>query len=382
MTESNKIKDEYKIKSINTWDEAFFQDFVDIKNNIHLDVQEYLAEELTDIEVVLKLPYLKTNKVIWQATIISKNNVNVARVINFYDPNLPNLTYFGYLEFYNDEQLKNLLNKSCEDFCKLNKQNIIKGPINAHFFVSYRLKIKGDIHFHGEPDSLEYYHTFFTQNDYQIAKTWKTVEIDHKGMNKNFNQIKKKHNKKDLRKKDVSIKSITPWNFEKDIRTIYELFSSSYSNMSEFQPIDFESFYELYKDFKFVINPFFSFIIYYQEKPYAFNINLLDPLETIIKFKKKYKKPNSFQKLRLLTKIFFGNRILLFMHVGKIELENEPPIKGITSILNRRVFPMVFLFRIKKFYTCYLAQDSKSNDSFRNEDINNRCLYAIYQKQL
>ncbi len=301
------------IQTTETWDEHFFIQFTDFKNQLFKNDPNIFNESLEDLKVFFKKESPVTKEYYWKAFLVIDQSHVLARGVLSFKQN-STIGQVGFLEFSERKDAAELLFQAIEAESKKLGLNELRGPVNINFFISYRWKLpNGGAPFYTEPVVPNYYHDYIKQSGFNISETWDTFKIDFKAANKRWkekqNSIKKKPSGKYNK---IVIKHLWPWNFEKDLIIIHRLFVESYKQMGEYEEISFESFKILYKNFKYLVNPFFSYIAYFEDEPIGFVINIFDSLPILRRFAKKA--PTSTEKVSLIAKLATNKDRLLIMY--------------------------------------------------------------------
>ncbi len=351
------------------WDQNFFTVFVSLRNSIYKDQHSFIPESIEQVR-------LELSESSFLASLWLDNDTPVARVILFWSMEK---CYFGYFEILESMQLNQDIINWIEIEAKKKQATQIKGPIQANFFVSYRFKLNGEFKFYGEPYHQNFYPDYFLKNDFIIEKKWHTYLLDQEKAKLNYNEIHTRHVKKKGRtNSNIKVKFITPWRFKVYLDHCFYLFHNSYKNMPEFTPVSYEKFCKLYAGFNLIVNPFFSYLVFWQNKAVAFNINFFDPLPLIANYQKG---PSTLlRKLKLLIQIKLNNKNLMINYVGK-DPEIDGRVKGIQSIVAKYIYFFCKVLRVKNVYYGYVAEDSPSLKSF-GDTIKPVCEYAIVIKTL
>ena len=102
---------------------------------------------------------------------------------------LKNNAYLVFFECVNNKEVAKFLFDSAYQFCKKKKYKTIIGPVDASFWIKYRLKInKFDlVPYTGEPYNKDYYYDLFLDNGYKIihhytSNIYKQVKVKYKNV--------------------------------------------------------------------------------------------------------------------------------------------------------------------------------------------------------
>ncbi len=375
------------IKSVDYWDQEFFEDFADFKNKIYDDSSLYMEESVDDLRQVLESSYFKLQNIKYKAILFKMDNTIIARVVCYFDPNFPDFCNFGHFEILKQYSLQSFVIKEINQFALKYNVKQIRGPIQGNFFFSYRFKLEGDFRFYGEPHHQEFYPEIFYNWGFRCPKKWYTEKILHKsGTSEKFKKIRDASVKKNKKYK-YSTKFIFPWRWDSYIDSIHELFVESYKDMPEFSPIDKETFKSMYGNFKYIINPFLSYLMFYKGKPIAFTITFFDPLRIIFSYQERSKKVSNkwlklIDKILLLIRLKLNGGNLLIMYSGKIKGPKGEEFKGIQAAASRYISIFFYLFRGKDAYVCYLGEDSPAYSSFSQSNQKPISTYGVFYKKL
>ena len=154
---------EIKINKVHGWSEQFFQEFLAIKIDFEKNyVDKYLKPTLMDFKKEFLSPYFIQNKVRFCGIILrDSQNKPLAQVVLYYKNHLPEEVLFGHFNLIDSKEVADVLFSQMDLFASEVSAKQIKGPMQGHFFFSYRLKIWGETPFFGEPVHPKFYHERF-----------------------------------------------------------------------------------------------------------------------------------------------------------------------------------------------------------------------------
>ena len=292
---------------------------------------------------------------------INKENANLAKV--------------GFFEFLEEIEALQFLWSDIEVDAKKMNVSEIKAPINLNFFIGYRLRLKTtSSYFYSEPKEPLYYQSYYEKLGLRLCKTWDSFQVDMKKTRKNFTAIRKKKRPENK----LTIRNIDLKNFKNDMKLVYELFIATYKKMPEYEFISFDTFFILYENFKYLIHPYFSYLVFDGEKAVGFCINFIDPLEKILDYQKK-KNPSKLDKLILLLKLKCNFKRLLIIYVGRFDDEKY---KGVQSLVSKRLGIMALIFGVKEALVCFTSEDSPAKKSFNMNDHKIISQYGLFKKSI
>jgi hypothetical protein len=148
--------------------------------------------------------------------------------------------------------------------------------------------------------------------------------------------------------------------------------------MPEWEPISFDQFKVIYDDFKYIINPWFAYIVELRGKPVGFSINFADPLPVLLKVKGK--KLSTLEKALLFAKLRTNMSCFIIAHVGKIPGPNGEEIKGVQIQVSKRI--QIFAGMMRKVLVTFQMTDSPSRRSFETKSQETYAQYVLYGRDL
>lgn len=374
------------IVSVTTWDEHFFSDFVNFRNKIHKDVVTSFPETTTDYLRFFGPESVFLQDFAWQAIMIKAENKVLAKGILAWRKGTQQGN-LGFLDWENNPEAAKLLIQEIEKAARTNQLNQIKTPVDLNFFVKYRIRVPGgEKPVWGEPVYPDYYHDLFQVTGFQEIGRWDTYRLKKlQGIIDYFLKRKKlavkadgSHNKSKNKKLRTTIRCVKMSDWENELKIIHHLFSEAYKTMPEFEPISFDQFKVIYDDFKYIVNPWYAYIVELQGKPVGFSINFADPLPILSKVKGK--KLSMIQKAWLLARLRMNMSCFMIAHVGKIPGPHGEEIKGVQIQASKRI--QVFGGLMRKVLVTFQHIDSPSRRSFETKSQTTYAQYVLYGKNL
>lgn len=371
-----------RVQSTNVWDDSFFKLFVDFKNHIHKDIITSFPETLGDYAKYFAPKSAFEDDFSWDAFMVLKGDKVLAKAILCWRKGSlqGNL---GFLDWENDLPAAKLLIESVLASAKRNSLKSLKTPVDLNFFVKYRIRVPGgEKPFWGEPVYPDYYHDLFKETGFNVVGHWDTYRI-HKLQGILDYLLKRKklsvkptgsHSKTKDKNLRTTIRCVNMSDWDNELRIIYELFFEAYKNMPEWEPISFEQFRIIYDDFKYIINPYYAYIVELRGKPVGFSINFTDPLPILAKVKGK--KLSQAEKILLFAKLRLNTSCFLIAHVGKIPGPNGEEIKGVQIQVSKRIQYAVAIMR--KVLVTFQMTNSPSRRSFETKSQSTYAQYVLY----
>lgn len=366
------------IKSIDCWDDNFFKNWIDLHYLLYSSRTDVLPEALADFKKILSAAELFPDQR-WVAVTVFDQLAPVARALVTVSSLKPELAKVGFIECVDDESIFKALWSEVE--CKARELGArsLKGPINFHFFHSYRMKIWGKSRpFYGEPQQPAYYQRLLESVGMQKLKTWDTFRIRFFRSRRQYGEIRTAKKPEHV----LRIRSIRMSDFDREMAIIHKLFCETFSQMPEFEPVSLEAFKHLYSGFRYIISPLFAFIIEHEGTPVAFCVNFMDPQHVLLQHErlKKYV-PESVLNLWTLLRLKLNFKRLLIMYVGRLPAPGGQEFKGIQSLVAKKMNLPVAL-SIPELYICYTAEDSPALKSYKEDQKEMLAQYGIWGKSL
>ncbi len=183
--------------------------------------------------------------------------------------------YLGFFESEDCEEAVRLLFDKAESIAKKYNCTRIIGPVDASFWIGYRLKTNHfDKSYTGEPYNRDYYLRLWQSAGYAITERYYS---NHYGtiapsyQNPLFSsRLAQKH------AEGYQIISPSKDTFDHTLREVYSLLIELYKTFPAYKPITLEEFVTLYSYLKDLIHYPMVKMAYYQEKPVGFFISIPD----------------------------------------------------------------------------------------------------------
>lgn len=375
-----------RILSTSIWDDYFFERFVSFRNEIHKNIITSFPEKVEDYKKYFGTDSVFENDYSWEAYMVWDDERIIAKGVLSWrkDGSVGNL---GFLDWENNLPAANLLIDAISATAKRHSLKKIKSPIDINLFIKYRIRLPGGGKpFWGEPIYPDYYHELFKQTGFMEIARWDTFRISKlQGILdyalKRLKLAKKadgSHSKTKQKNLRTSIRCVNLKDWDNELRIIHKLFNEAYQTMGEWEPISFDQFKLIYDDFKYIIHPWYSYIVELRGKPVGFSINFVDPLPVLEKTKGK--ELSGVAKALLFLKLRTNISTFLIAHVGKIPGPDGEEIKGVQIQVSKRI--QVFSAFMKKVLVTFQVKDSPSRRSFNDKNLTPYAEYVLYGKEL
>ena len=274
--------------------------------------------------------------------------------------------YIGFFECINDDDCAKATFNAVFEFLKEKKLKRIVGPVNASFWIGYRLK---DDHFNSEiytaePYNKDYYKDLFTKNGFSVSQRYTSnfLKVPHD----NYDIYKKRFDQ--FTQNGYVIKSPGKNDFDFTLSEIYSLLIDLYSDFPVFKYIKEDDFTAVFSPLKNVLNFKMVKIAYKDGKAVGFFICFPNYKNLL------HKKMNILNILKVLAKKTFSKEyILLYMGVSADHL-------GLGAALNHSL--IVELRKRKSLSITALMLDGKITQSYGKDLIYDTYNYILLTKEL
>ena len=275
--------------------------------------------------------------------------------------------YFGFFECINDDKVARYVFKEAESFAKEQECNKLVGPVDASFWIKYRLKTNqfDKRPYTGEPYNKDYYQDLFKDNGFTICDHYTSnhyVGAEYEYINKEY-----EGKYKEFTDKGYEIRSIDIKEFDKSIEDMYRLITTLYSDFPIYKNLSKEDFIKTFSSFKSIINPSMVKFGYKDGKMVGFFISIPNYHNTVY-----HLTPVNLVKI-LKTRKDPEEYVMLYMGVDqKHHGLGRALVYSIIQELNQSKKPSIGA----------LAHDSKVTQDYAKEMVNNVYEYVLLEKEI
>lgn len=272
--------------------------------------------------------------------------------------------YLGFFECIKDRGVAAYLFEKATEYAYKNGYKKIVGPVDASFWIKYRLKINlfENKPYTGEPYNKDYYLELFQENDFKICHHY-TSNI--------YNKVVSKEPLYDERYmtfmgKGYKIISPNVQDFDRLIKELYELLTELYSDFPIYKDVSYEDFAAVFSDYRYIINMSMVKMAYYQNKAVGFFVSVPDYGNKVYHLK------NLFNILRVLrTKKKPKRYVMLYMGVDQEH-------RGLGKALVGSIMEELRISGLPSVGA--LARDGKVTQKYGEEHIEQCCEYVLLEK--
>ena len=275
--------------------------------------------------------------------------------------------YIGFFECINDSGVAKYLFDEAYKFADKKGYKKIIGPVDASFWLKYRLKInKFDlIPYTGEPYNLDYYYKLFLDNKYEVCEHYTSNQFQK--ADASYNNAKFWEHYNEFIKKGYEIKRPNDNEFDKCIKEIYYLIMDLYSDFPVFNKLELEDFIKVFNSYKAIINMDMVRMAYYHGRAVGFYISIPNynnivyhlNLSNILKIIKTRKNPKGY--------------VMLYMGVDKNHTGlGKALVCSIVEELKKSHLPSIGA----------LARDGKITQKYGEEMISSQYEYVLLERKI
>lgn len=345
-------------------EEKYIKDFLSIVDKLY--TKEDNMEDKDTIKSILNNTHPLSKYFNLSKFLIYDNDEVVGRFIITEYSDDKDTCYIGFFECINSKEVAKFLFDEANKFCKSKKYKYIVGPVDASFWIKYRLKInKFERPYTSEPYNKDYYFDLFKDNKYIVKEHYisnRYEQVDETYKNPKF----KEHFDEFL---SLGYEIVKPKDevFDKCMEEVYEMVTNLYSDFPIYKDVKKEDFLEVFKSFKKIINMDMVRMAYYKGKAVGFYISVpnynnlvyhLTPMN-IMKILKLRKHPKDY--------------VMLYMGVEK----------GHTGLGKALAYSiMLELMESGLPSIGALARDGKINAKYAEEMINSQYEYVLLERKI
>ncbi|MBR1931773.1 MAG: hypothetical protein IJ833_09960 [Lachnospiraceae bacterium] len=275
--------------------------------------------------------------------------------------------YLGFFECVNSRELAAFLFKEAESFCRRRGYKRILGPVDASFWLKYRLKINrfDTPPYTGEPYNKEYYFQFFLDNGFAVREHY--TSNDYRAIDESYVNEKYEQRYEAFIQKGYRIESPKVEDYERTMDQVYGLLSDLYSDFPIYKHVSLADFRVLFQSYKTIMNMTMTKLAYYGEQTVGFYISVPDYGNQVYHINL----PNLLRILRI--KKSPERYVMLYMGVDQAHQGlGKAIVYSIMKELQQNKLPSIGA----------LARDGKVTQNYAAEDITDVYEYVLLGKEL
>jgi len=274
--------------------------------------------------------------------------------------------YIGFFECVERPEVAKFIFDYAYEFAK--KKGFIKivGPVDASFWIKYRLKINcfDKEPYTGEPYNKDYYYTYFLENGYEVIEHYNSSM--YKVVREKDPLYEERYQK--LIEKGYSIISPKAEDFDKVLKELYRMITDLYRTFPIYKDLDYEEFKAVFSDYRYILNMDMVKMAYFNGEAVGFFVGVPNYGNKVYHLKN----PLNLFKI-LMKKRKADEYIMLYMGVDRKHL-------GLGRAL---VASMMNELREKEAKSIgALVKDGKVSQFYARDLIYGKYEYALFCKEI
>ena len=276
--------------------------------------------------------------------------------------------YIGFFECIDNSAAAQCIFKAAEVKAKKLGCTSLVGPVDASFWIGYRLKTNcfDKLPYTGESYNLPYYEKFFLENGFGVSGEY--VSNRYGKIPQSFLNKRNVRRLQHFTEKGYSICSLEKATFDKSLREIYRLLISLYSGFQTFSHITEDEFCAMYGSMRFAADFDMVKIAYYNGKAVGFFV-------TLPNYGNASSGKLTLSKLRHICKVKKAPEDYILLYLGA-----EPEHLGLGKALSECLLRE--MCKKQAYSVGALIRKGKVTGSYFSSLIEEQYTYALYEKKL
>ena len=257
---------------------TFSQESTYIQQFLHLPRRLYGPKELMqkpeeELAILTGTHVLSHYFTVVPLLVLDAKGTAVCRAVLTFYPDDPE-AFLGFFESEDLPEAAALLFQKAEVLAKEHGCTHITGPVDASFWIRYRLKVRQFEHtYTGEPSNKDYYFRLWRSAEYEVTARYFSNHYIPAVAHQNRQFTARLAEK---RAQGYIIKSPSRASFDKTLQDVYGLLIELYRPFPAYRPITEAEFTALYRYLKMLIRYPMVKMAYFQGQPVGFFISIPD----------------------------------------------------------------------------------------------------------
>ncbi|MBQ8300250.1 MAG: GNAT family N-acetyltransferase [Clostridia bacterium] len=182
--------------------------------------------------------------------------------------------YIGFFECVKNNDIAKFLFETAYNFAKEKSYKELVGPVDASFWIKYRLKINAfdKMPYTGEPYNKDYYYKMFLENGYEVTNHY--ISNIFPVITEHYINGKFEERYENFTKNGYEIISPDLKNYDKLMEELYYMITELYSDFPIYKHLSLEDFKDVFSGYKYILNTDMVRFAYYNKKPVGFYISV------------------------------------------------------------------------------------------------------------
>lgn len=275
--------------------------------------------------------------------------------------------YIGFFECINDTSVSGIMFETAYNYCRDRGYTSITGPVDASFWIKYRLKInRFDVApYTGEPYNREYYPDLFKDAGYEIVQHYTSNE--YRTIDETYVNEKYESRFREFAEKGYRIVSPEREDYDKAIDEVYRMISELYRDFPVFKDVSHDDFVRVFSSYKTIMNMSMTKMAYLGDKAVGFYVSIPDYGNIVYHLNPV----NIMRILRLREKP--QRYVMLYMGVDSAHTGlGKAMVYSIMKELKQSGLPSIGA----------LARDGKVTQNYAHEEITDVYEYVLLERKI
>lgn len=274
--------------------------------------------------------------------------------------------YLGFFECIDDKDTAAFLFRRAGQWAKSLGCRRLTGPVNASFWIGYRLKINlfDRAPYTGEPYNKDYYLRLFEDNGFRVCQHY--TSNGYGVLNTEEPLYDNRY--REFRERGYRIVSPDLRDYDRVVGELYELITDLYRDFPVYKDLRREDFAQVFSDYRYILNMSMVKMAYYEDRAVGFFISVPDYGNAVYHLNS----PSNLLKL-FWVKRKPGRYVMLYMGVERKHRGLGKALAGsIMEELRHSGLPSIGA----------LARDGKPTQHYGEEHIERRYEYVLLERTL
>lgn len=290
-------------------------------------------------------------------------------LLTFYDDE--DTAYLGFFECTQDAEACRVLMEKAAETAIENGKNRILGPVDSSIWIGYRFRIFDKFHkgirpYTSEPWNKPYYAELWEQCGFSVYKRYYSFRL--KKIREKDGKPKYAERVELFKSRGYEFRNLDIKDFDRTIREIYDLLIGLYASFPGYKRIDYESFYSLFCNLKYVLSKSDVILIYKVGKLVAFSISVPNFYENL------FGKMTVLKLLKVLL-IKIAPREMVYLYMGV-----DPSHLGLGSVMAELIRRE--LYKNGRVPIKALILENKATGAYYNDLLEEKMEYVLLEKDI
>ena len=277
------------------------------------------------------------------------------------------VAYLGFFECINDKDVSRFLFEKVYEFCKDRGFSRIEGPVDASFWIKYRLKInRFDVApYTGEPYNKDYYYELFLDAGYKVKEHY-TSNL-YRAVDESYVNEKYEERFKSFTDLGYRIESPKSEDFDRCLDDVYRMVTELYGDFPIFKNVSQEDFKKVFSSYKQIMNMSMTKLAYYKDRAVGFYVSIPDYSNIVY-----HLNPINLIKILRLKKTP-KRYVMLYMGV-------EPEHQGLGKAIVYAIMKELMESGLASIGA--LARDGKVTQKYAFDDVTDVYEYVLLEREI